>query len=89
MLRITETEAHGVVTLNLEGRLVGAWVAEAGAVVAVRAVAGMVRLNLTELQFADGDGMDLIRRWWRQGIEISSNNPYSRALIDLAARTQG
>jgi len=84
LLRITETEAHGVVTLKLEGKLVGAWVAEAEAIVAAKAVAGPVRLNATELQFADTVGMCLLRSWLLQGIEISSSNPYSRALIELA-----
>ena len=81
MLRIIETEADGTTTVHLEGRLFSAWVDEVRSVIARRAAAGPVRLDLTELRYADMAGIELLRALQGQGIEIASSNPYSSALL--------
>jgi len=81
LLRISEREANGVITMHLEGRLVSAWVDEVRSAVARRAATGRVRLDLTELRYADPAGIELLRALQVQGIEIASSSPYSSALL--------
>ena len=81
MLRIIETEADGITTVHLEGNFFFAWVDEVRLAVARRAAAGPVRLDLTELRYADAAGIELLRALQVQGIEIASSSPYSSALI--------
>jgi hypothetical protein len=56
-------------------------VEEVRSVIARRAAAGPVRLDLTELRYADMAGIELLRALQGQGIEIASSNPYSSALL--------
>jgi hypothetical protein len=81
LLRITETEADGITTVHLEGNFFSAWVDEVRLAVARRAAAGPVRLDLTELRYADAAGIELLRALQVQGIEIASSSPYSSALL--------
>ena len=81
MLRISETEADGITTMHLEGRLLSPWVEEVRSAVAQRAATGCVRLDLTELRYADVAGIELLRALQVRGIEIASSSPYSSALL--------
>jgi anti-anti-sigma regulatory factor len=81
LLRIIETEADGITTVHLEGSFFSAWVDEVRSAVARRAAAGPVRLDLTELRYADRAGIELLRALQGQGIEIASSSPYSSALL--------
>ena len=81
MLRISETEGNGITTVHLEGSLLSAWVDEVRAAVARSAATGSVRLDLTELRYADAAGIELLRALQAQGIEIASSSPYSSALL--------
>jgi STAS domain len=81
LLRIIESEADGTTTVHLEGRLFSAWVDEVRSVIARRAAAGPVRLDLTELRYADAAGIELLKAFEAQGIEITSSSPYSSALL--------
>ena len=81
LLRISETEADGITTVHLEGSFFSAWVDEVRSAVARSAAAGPVRLDLTELRYADTAGIELLRALQGQGIEITSSSPYSSALL--------
>jgi len=63
MLRITpEIDALGDTRLVLEGRIVGAWVAELRRVAAsCRPASGRIVLDLAAVSFADADGLELLR----------------------------
>jgi anti-anti-sigma regulatory factor len=86
LLRITEMEADGVITLYLEGRLVSGWVDEVRSAVAKRAAVATVRLDVTELRYADAMGIQLLGALHCQGVGLSSSSPFSSALIELATR---
>lgn len=81
MLRISETEGDGITTVHLEGSLLSAWVDEVRSVIARRAANGPLRVDLTELRYADAAGIELLRALRVQGIEIASSSPYSSALL--------
>ncbi len=81
MLRISETEGDGITTVHLEGSLLSAWVGEVRSAVVRRVGTGPVRLDLTEMRYADAAGIELLRALRRQGIEIVSSSPYSSALL--------
>jgi hypothetical protein len=81
LLRISETEGDGITTVHLEGSLLSAWVDEVRSVIARRAASGPLRVDLTELGYADAAGIELLRALRVQGIEIASSSPYSSALL--------
>jgi anti-anti-sigma regulatory factor len=62
MLRI-EAEASGgrETTIRARGRLTGPWVAELRRSLATRSTAAPVVLDLTDVSFADRDGIELLR----------------------------
>jgi anti-anti-sigma regulatory factor len=62
MLRIREATQDRTVTLFVEGRLAGPWVEELGAVIEAWLARGSsVRLDASEVTFADSDGVKLLR----------------------------
>jgi len=54
---------------------------EVRSVIARRAANGPLRVDLTELRYADAAGIELLRALRVQGIEIASSSPYSSALL--------
>jgi anti-anti-sigma regulatory factor len=81
LLRIIETFTDGIVTIQFHGRLAGAWLDEARSTISKHAVASL-RLDLTELRYADAAGIELLRSFQRKGIHITSHSPYSTALVE-------
>src|SRR5215510_10372217 len=72
MLRITPIESgnHKVV-LRLEGRVSGPWVSELGeACENVISVGDTLVLNLAEVSFLDGAGIDLLTNIQARGVEL-------------------
>jgi hypothetical protein len=70
MLRITESPAVQLTTINFQGKLLAAWIAEAQAAVASAKKRGAVRLNLNELSYADRDGIVFLKQLRMDGIEL-------------------
>jgi len=81
LLRISETEGDGITIVHLEGSLLSAWVDEVRSVIARKVGSGRLRVDLTELRYADAAGIELLRALQVQGIEIASSSPYSSALL--------
>lgn len=73
---MVETTAAGV-TLRLEGRLVGRWVAEL-ARSCDRQLAGgaSLALDLGAVTFVDGDGLSLISRLEGRGVAVRNCSPF-------------
>ncbi len=70
MLRITETTTSEVQTLlQLEGRLVGQWVALLRESVAPLE-ANSFALELTSVSFVDQAGLELLHTWQARGIKL-------------------
>jgi len=78
MLRITQSPAMQLTTINLEGKLLAPWVEEARHAVDKAKAQGVVRLNLHELNFADHDGIRLLQEFRKAGVELIN----ASALID-------
>jgi ABC-type transporter Mla MlaB component len=70
MLRILNTVSPATTTLHLQGKLLQPWVVEVQASVSGAASRGAVRLDLSELQFADESGLNLLRSLQRDGAEL-------------------
>lgn len=82
MLRIIEALTDGVVTIQLHGGLVADWVDELRSTIAKNGTATGLRVDLTELRYADAAGIELLRSLRRAGIDITSNSLYSGALVE-------
>lgn len=70
MLRITQSPAVQLTTINFEGKLLAPWIEEARAAVVAAKQSGVVRLNLHELNFADHAGIKLLKEFRHEGIEL-------------------
>ena len=86
MLRITKRASVPLTTIDLDGKLLGPWIDELRSVVATARVTDTVCLNLAHLSFADAAGIDLLRAFRRDGIQLVGASP----LIDglLASREE-
>ena len=71
MLRIIHAPSIPVTTIHLEGKLLQPWVAEVQISVDAARRRGLVRLNLSQLQFVDDSGLQLIRNLQQDGVELS------------------
>jgi anti-anti-sigma regulatory factor len=82
MLRITTHAEPSRTVLILEGRLIGPWVMELRAAVAVaqRSAASLV-LDLAGLHYADDDGVELMAVLKARGIAIRNPIPFVSELL--------
>lgn len=70
MLRINHSHCQADATLELDGKLIGPWVAELRRTVDSLRAHGSIHLRLHHLSFADPDGLRLLSDLRRSGIEI-------------------
>ena len=70
LLFITQPTAVTLVSIGLEGKLLGAWVEEARQIVAAARASDRVCLNLQGLTFADFGGVELLRALRREGVPL-------------------
>ena len=81
MLRITQPVQMTLVSIGLEGKLIGAWVGETRQIVATARASNPVCLNLQGLTFADSRGIELLRTLRREGIPLLSCSPLIEGLL--------
>jgi ABC-type transporter Mla MlaB component len=83
MLRITRMVGNdSVVTLKIEGKLQGPWVDEAqDACARSAAQASRTCLDLSGLNFADGEGVALLRALIRSGVRVVGCSSYIAELL--------
>lgn len=83
MLRISRTETPSdVKRLQLQGRLVGPWVAELQRAVSdLDTPVSLLQLELADVQFVDADGIALLQQLLSQGAQLSSVSPFVRELL--------
>ena len=83
MLRLTQSKSNGVLSVvQLEGKLLGPWVAELRVLFQGTARAGDCRLDLSKLLFADAAGAALLQELRREGIEIEACSPFVAELLN-------
>lgn len=81
MLRITQKGSVTLTTIDLEGKLLGPWIDELRSVIATARVRDAVCLNLAHLSFADVAGIDLLRAFRREGIQLVGASPLIEGLL--------
>ena len=81
-MRIIQSNSIQVTTIALEGKLLQPWVGEVKRAVAAVQPSGIVRLDLTQLTFADEPGLGLLRELQYQGVELAGRNGFLAALMD-------
>ena len=81
LLRITQPMQMTLVSIGLEGKLMGAWVGETRQIVATASASNRVCLNLQGLTFADSRGIELLRTLRREGIPLLDCSPLIEGLL--------
>ena len=81
MLLITQPVQMTLVSIGLEGKLIGAWVGETQQIVATASASNRVCLNLQGLTFADSRGIELLRTLRREGIPLLGCSPLIEGLL--------
>ena len=81
MLLITQPVQMTLVSIGLEGKLIGAWVGETRQIVATASASNRVCLNLQRLTFADSRGIELLRTLRREGIPLLGCSPLIEGLL--------
>ena len=81
MLRIIQSDSVSVTLIALEGKLLHPWVDEVKGAVAAARSAGLVRLDLAQLSFADEAGIALLRELNAGGVELTGRSAFLRALM--------
>jgi len=78
MLRITTFDSgNHVVTLQLEGRLVGPWVDELrSACEPILQKGRMLKLDLLRVGFADAQGLELLAQLRKRGAALDDPSPF-------------
>ena len=91
MLRISSIAVGpDAITLKLEGKLLEAWCGELrSACQLAREQASHVALDLMDVSFIDGDGLDLLRTLLRRGITISRRSSFVAELLHGLQGLQG
>ena len=81
MLLITQPVSVTLVSIGLEGKLLGAWVDEARQIVAAARASERVCLDLQGLTFADSRGIELLRTLRQEGIPLLGCSPLIEGLL--------
>jgi len=81
LLLITQPVQMTLVSIGLEGKLIGAWVGETRQIVATASASNRVCLNLQGLTFADSRGIELLRTLRREGIPLLGCSPLIEGLL--------
>ena len=78
MLKISRAgKANHSVTLKLEGRVVGPWVGELRQVCeTLLSEGGALKLDLTDVTFADADGVAVLASFKTRGVTLKNCSPF-------------
>ena len=87
MLRITQSPAVQITTINLEGKLLEPWIDEVRHAIVEARARGVVRLNLEELRFVDHAGIELLRGLRSDGIELTGGSAFIEGLLEVPHHT--
>ena len=90
MLRISIDESEGnVVTLRLEGQIVGAWISELGGACERMLAAGFkVTLDLGNVSFIDRPGLALLVSFSQRAVALVRCSPFQEEQLRLASSPQ-
>ena len=80
MLRISQLETDGIVTLHLEGKLLAPWVAEVEALLP-RGGSDRSRVDLADVSFVDRAGAELLLDLRRRGVLLVGCSQFVAELL--------
>ena len=83
MLRISQTENGGALTLKLEGKLLKPWIAEVRRSVGNPHDPQKLQLDLSNVSFVDAAGAELLRGLLATGAEIVACSSFVREILNL------
>src|SRR5258706_14182048 len=88
MLKISQAgKANPSVTLKLEGRVIGPWVGELRQVCETLLTEGRkLKLDLTDVAFADADGVAVLTDFKSRGVTIRNCSPFVDAQLSSTAK---
>jgi hypothetical protein len=89
MMKVTIHVGAGVVRLEVEGRLVGDWVAElekAWTDARRRVAAGHITVDLNAVSYVDAVGRVLLKRLHDEGAQLLAALPLTQALVEEITR---
>jgi anti-anti-sigma regulatory factor len=91
MLKISQIQmSNRCVTLQVEGRIVGPWVAEARATFEkILSDGHKMELDLEQVAFVDPDGVALINRMFSRGVTLIRCSLFVEEQLKVAAKTAG
>ena len=90
MLRISDSEAEtDIVTLRLEGQIIGDWISELNGVCEQMLTAGRkVILDLGDVSLIDRSGLTLLASLSQRGVALVRCSPFQEAQLRLASSPQ-
>ena len=90
MLKISQAaKANHSVTLKLEGRVVGPWVGELRQICETLLTKGQpLRLDLTEVTFADTDGVAVLSSFKSRGVRFRNCSPFVEEQLKSSIEVQ-
>jgi ABC-type transporter Mla MlaB component len=90
MLKISNSESEtDVVTLRLEGQIIGDWISELNGVCERMLTAGRkVTLDLCDVTLIDRPGLALLASLSQRGVALARCSPFQEAQLRLASSAQ-
>jgi hypothetical protein len=85
MLRIEKTEANGICTVRLEGKLLSPWLPEFVALFEDGAPLGATHLNLKDVEFVDAASLKVLTALRRRGLRIVACSAFVTKLLDQSS----
>lgn len=82
MLRISQTPAVKLTTINLEGKLLSPWIDEVRTAITSAQAQGAVRVNLSGLSYVDPLGAELLRSMRQDGINLVGVSGFISGLLE-------
>jgi hypothetical protein len=86
-LRITVLDVGPPTTVKVDGRLTGGQIAELRSVCA--AIEGALALDLTDLKFADRQGVSALQQLRAKGTELMGVSPFLGLLLERQSHDAG
>jgi len=84
MLRITTIDSGATTTFRVEGRLVGAWVAELErCCISIKKAepARKLEIDMSDIDFVDKKGEVLLERLFLDGAKLHGGNPFMTSIV--------
>ena len=90
MLKISNSESEtDIVTLRLEGQIIGDWISELNGVCERMLTAGRkVTLDLCDVTLIDRPGLALLASLSQRGVALARCSPFQEAQLRLASSAQ-